>query len=383
MLARIELAASSHRRLLFDIMKLALFLPNWVGDLVMATPTLQALRSHFGSRLSLFGVMRPHVADVLSGTNWFEQQFFYDPRSKNPQLSCRHLVQRLRSEKPDAVLLLTNSLRTGLLAWCSGAKQRIGYAQYGRGPLLTDKLKFEKQNGRFAPSSTMLGYLKLTRFLGCPQGRCWPLHLDTTAEDEAGADVIWDRLNLPPGEKVVVFHNASEWGGPASSKAWPLRHAAKLARKIAAEQGLNVLLICGPQERAWVAKTALAAGHPRVKSLADQPLGIGISKACIRRSRFMVSCDSGPRHFAAAFGIPLVTLFGPTHTIWGDTKYKQTIELQESVSCGPCMQKICPLGHHQCMEELTVARVYDAVVQLLEQTAPREKICKPRLTVPA
>ena len=369
MLARIELAAKSPGRLLSTVMKVVVFLPNWVGDVAMATPTLQALRSHFGSSISLLGVMRPYVADVLSGTNWFDQYFFYDPRSRNPQLSCRNLVRDLRAEKPDTVLLLTNSLRTGILAWLSGAKQRIGYAQYGRGPLLTDKLKFQKQRGRFVPTPTMQSYLKLTHFLGCPREARWPLHLETSTEDELAADRVWEQLSLPQGEKVVVFHNAGGWGGRASSKAWPLDHAAKLARKIASRHECSVLLICGPKERAMAAKTALAADHPRVKSLADQPLSIGLSKACVRRSRLMVSSDSGPRHFAAAFGVPLVTLFGPTHTVWGDTNYDQIISLQTDVPCGPCMQKTCPFGHHRCMEELTVEDVYAAVTQLLDRTA--------------
>jgi len=369
MLAHIELAAISHGKLRSLVMKLAVFLPNWVGDVTMATPTLQAIRSHFGPQLNLLGVMRPYVADVLSGTDWFDKKLFYDPRSPDLQLSGRNLIRRLRMEKPDSILLLTNSLRTGVLAWLSGAKQRIGYAQYGRGPLLTDKLKFKKQGGRFVPASTMHGYLKLTRFLGCPQNKQWPLQLETSTADERAADVVWSRLHLPSGSETIVFHNAGGWGGRAASKSWPVKHAAELAVKLARDHGLTVLFLCGPEERAMAAKTVLAASHPRVKSLADQSLSIGLSKACIRRSRLMVSSDSGPRHFAAAFGIPLVTLFGPTHTAWGDTDYDRMISLQHDVPCGPCMQKTCPLEHHQCMRELTVKRVYAAVTQLLHSPA--------------
>ena len=369
MLAHIELAAISDGRLGSLVMKLAVFLPNWVGDVTMATPTLQAIRSHFGSQLNLLGVMRPYVADVLSGSDWFDKKLFYDPRSSDSQLSGRNLIRQLRLEKPDSILLLTNSLRTGLLAWLSGAQQRIGYAQYGRGPLLTDKLKFEKQGGRFVPASTMHRYLKLTRFLGCPQNKQWPLQLDTSTADERAADLVWRRLRLPSGSETIIFHNAGGWGGRAASKSWPVDHAAELAAKLARDHGLTVLFLCGPEERAMAAKTVLAASHPRVKSLADQSLSIGLSKACIRRSRMMVSSDSGPRHFAAAFGIPLVTLFGPTHTSWGDTDYDQMITLQHEVPCGPCMQKTCPLEHHQCMRELTVKRVYAAVTQLLQAPA--------------
>ena len=125
-------------------MKLAVFLPNWVGDVVMATPTLQALRSHLGPDASFIGVMRPGVTDVLGGTRWFDRQFLYQPRSKNPRLTSRNLVRCLRQEKLDSVLLLTNSLRTGILGWLSGARQRVGYAHYGRGPLLTEKIRFKK-----------------------------------------------------------------------------------------------------------------------------------------------------------------------------------------------------------------------------------------------
>ena len=348
-------------------MKIAIFLPNWVGDVVMATPTLQALRAHLGSDASFIGVMRPGVTDVLGGTRWFDRQFLYQPGSKNPRLTSRNLVRCLRQERLDSVLLLTNSLRTGILGWLSGARKRVGYAHYGRGPLLTEKLRFKKKGGRFVPSPTMSGYLKLAHLLGCPTEASWPLHLETTAEDEAAADRAWERLHLPDPRKVVVFHNAGGRGGAASAKAWPMEYAAQLASRVATDFDLSVLILCGPEERATAAETALRAKHPRVKSLADQSLSLGLSKACVRRSRVMVSSDSGPRHFAAAFGVPLLTLFGPTHRAWGDTQHTRTIELEHSVPCGPCMQKVCPLGHHRCMRELSVDRVYRAFTQLVEK----------------
>jgi heptosyltransferase-2 len=367
LLALIELAASQTTRLIFVGMKIAIFLPNWIGDVVMATPTLQAVRQHF-SQACLLGVMRPYVADVLGGTNWLDRQFFYDPRSRDPALRSRFLVRQLRQERPEMVLLLPNSLRTGILAWLSGAKKRIGYAQYGRGPLLTDKLKFRKNKGRFAPASTMDSYLELAGLMGCRQTAFTP-YLETLPKDERAADDIWHRLKLPPGKQVVVFHNAAGWGGQASAKLWPHEYAAELAHQLATRLGLSVLLLCGPRERAAAADIALRAAHPDVKSLADQPLSIGLSKACVRRSRLMISSDSGPRHFAAAFGVPVITLYGPTHTAWGDTHYAQAIDLQQQVPCGPCMRRTCPLGHHRCMRELTVDRVYKTVLRQIQNPA--------------
>ena len=75
----------------------------------------------------------------------------------------------------------------------------------------------------------------------------------------------------------------------------------------------------GPDERESAREIVRAADHPHVVSLADQPLSIGLSKACVRRSALMITTDSGPRHFAAAFGTPVITLFGPTHIAWTRT----------------------------------------------------------------
>ncbi len=153
-----------------------------------------------------------------------------------------------------------------------------------------------------------------------------------------------------------------------------MTHFAELAAWIATRHQLSVLVICGPQERAAALEIVARAGHPRVKSLAERPLSIGLSKACVRRSRLMISTDSGPRHFAAAFDVPVVTLYGPTHVAWGDTHYRHAVHLRREVPCGPCMKRICPLGHHRCMEELSVPHVAAAVERLLGQTAPTPRV---------
>jgi heptosyltransferase-2 len=78
-----------------------------------------------------------------------------------------------------------------------------------------------------------------------------------------------------------------------------------------------------------------------------------------------VTTDSGPRHFAAAFGVPVVTLFGPTHVAWTETYFSKAVHLQKPVPCGPCQQRTCPLGHHRCMTELMPTVVYAAADRLL------------------
>ncbi len=110
------------------------------------------------------------------------------------------------------------------------------------------------------------------------------------------------------------------------------------------------------------------AARSGVHSLADQPLSLGLTKACIKRAALLVTTDSGPRHFAAAFGRPVVTLFGPTHIAWTETYYPRGVHLQKKVDCGPCQRRTCPLDH-RCMKLLSPQEVFQEAEELLARCA--------------
>lgn len=345
-------------------MTLAVFLPNWVGDAVMATPALRALRAGF-PHARIVGVMRPVVAEVLAGTNWLDAQVLFDPRSAERDRRTWAVTRRLRALRPETVVLLTNSFRTGLMAWLSGATRRAGYSMHGRHWLLTDRLEPPRRDGKLVPSPVIDAYLRLAGHLGCaPASR--RIELATLPADEAAADAVWRHFHLPVGQQVVLLNCSGAYG---EAKLWPPAHFAELARRLAAERGRSVLVLCGPQERGLARQIASEAGHPRVCSLADFPSSIGLSKACVRRAALLITTDSGPRHFAAAFSIPVVTLFGPTHPAWSENYHPLDVHLQRQVPCGPCQQRRCPLGHHRCMRELSVDEVFHAAWALLERQA--------------
>src|SRR3972149_1954562 len=132
-------------------MRIALFLPNWLGDLVMATPAVRALRRRWADA-KLVGILRPYLADVLAGTGWLDGQWFFDPRAGGPFRRAWSVARQLRREKFDLAILFTNSLRTALVAWWGRAKQRIGYVRYGRGPFLTGKLPPRRHRGKLIPA---------------------------------------------------------------------------------------------------------------------------------------------------------------------------------------------------------------------------------------
>ena len=338
-------------------MKACVFLPNWVGDLVMATPTLRALRRHLGGEARIVGIMKPYLADVLAGMPWLDEIWFYDRGSTDPGVRPPALAHRLRRARFDLCLLLTNDFLSAFLAWAGRSAERVGYARYRRGPLLTRKLHPLRAGGRFVPFSTLDYYLQLAYALGCPPEPA-RMEITTTAEDERRADDAWSKLGIRPGAEVVALNSSGAYG---AAKLWPNEHFAELARRIAVEMGFDVLVICGPQERERAALIEKLAGHERVRSLAGQELPLGLTKACLKRSRLLITTDSGPRHFAAAFGRPVITLFGPTHQAWSDTHYSCDTPLQLALGCGPCQQRECPLGHHRCMRELSVDFVWAEV----------------------
>lgn len=348
-------------------MKIVVFCPNLVGDTVMATPTLRALRKGFAGA-EILGVIKPHVSPTLDGAPWLDDRVLFDPRSSDPEVRSRAVLGRLRSDRADLVILLPNSFRSALMAWLSGAPRRVGYDRGGRGPLLTDRLKSPRdKRGRFLPTPIVETYAGIVRHLGCPI-ESTRTELFTTDADEAAADRVWARLELS-GRSPVVCLNTGGAFGPA--KNWPVEHFAALARRFANESDVSVLVLCGPSERLAALEITARADHPRVVSLADQPLSLGLSKACVRRSALLISTDSGPRHFASAFRVPVVTLFGPTHIAWTRTHHPQALHLFHPVTCGPCQKPECPRGHHRCMRELTPDAVYEAALRLLPRSLAR------------
>lgn len=342
-------------------MRLAVFCPNLIGDTVMATPTLRALRRTFpGARID--AILRPNVAPTLDGCPWVDGRVLFHHRSPHAEHRTRAVVTMLRESRYDTILLLPNSFRSSLLAVLAGIPRRVGYARGGRSILLTDRLAPPvDRRGRYVPTPAVGYYLALARRLGCAVDSIRP-ELFTTPVEEAAADHAWARLGLSSGRPVVCLNTGGAFG-PA--KSWPEGHFAALARRLVEERDADVLVLCGPAEREVARRIAAAAAHPRIFSLADEELSIGLTKSCVRRSQLLVTTDSGPRHFAAAFGVPVVSLFGPTHIAWTRTAYPLAVHLQQPVPCGPCQQGICPEGHHRCMVDLRPDAVFSASTRLL------------------
>jgi heptosyltransferase-2 len=318
---------------------------------------------------------------VLAGSPWFDESIVYAkpsksskggaPQSVSPELLWPAVRQRLREARLDKVVLLTNSLRTGWMAYRSGTAERIGTVGNLRGPLLTTKVYPPRRGRRSVTLPAINGYLQVVQAAGA-EPESPTLELNTTAIDERAADAVWRRLGWPDNARVAVLNTGGAFG---AAKDWPAEHFADLANRLASERGLYVLINCGPAERQAVSRIVASANHPQVASLADEPeLPIGLTKAMIRRAALLVTTDSGPRFFGVAFNVPTVTLFGPTSIQFTLTGAPHETCVSLGLDCQPCMQRTCPLAHHRCMRDLTVNRVLAAIDATLTSCGSRTRM---------
>lgn len=354
--------------------RLAIVLPNWIGDVVMATPMLRAVREQWPAA-QLVGVLRPYVSPVLDGSPWLDERLLFDPHSTDRRQRTFGVARALRERQIDTVLLLTNSLRAAFVAWWSGARTRIGFVRNGRGGLLTHKLYAPRSRGGYLPVPAIDYYLQIAQAAGCfVESR--RMELATTESEERLADRVGAALGLTSARRLVLFNTG---GAKGAAKDWPREHFVDLARRTLACSEASIVVLCGPNERETAAHIERAVGDRRLASLAnpavlpliDRAVGLGLAKALVRRSSLLVTTDSGPRHFAHAFDVPVITLYGPTDPAWTEPYHARSLALTNPVPCGPCARRVCPLGHHRCLRDLSVDRVFRAVAEMLESTSRR------------
>lgn len=306
--------------------------PSWVGDVVMATPALRRVRTTLrGATIAL--LHKPGIAGVVEGFDAPEAEgglgLVDELIVSHPGgvMGHKHTAAKLRHGRFDTALLLTNSFSTALTARMAGIPRRIGYDRDGRGLLLTHRLRAPRAGGGWAmvpavdyywhaagalvaqPTGTADRELEPANELGehrLPVGVC--LELAVSERDEAAADALLRRAEID-GERFAILNP----GGNNPAKRWPAHRFAELARWLRDVHGLRVLVNGSPAEADLAASIAEAGGGVGLPAIGGT---LGGLKALVRRAAVLVTNDTGPRHFAAALGTPVVTLFGPTDHRW-------------------------------------------------------------------
>ncbi|XZE32088.1 glycosyltransferase family 9 protein [Pirellulaceae bacterium SH501] len=355
-------------------MRIAVVLPNWVGDTCMATPALRAI-AELPSLQELILVGKPGPLSVLEGLSYADNQIVYKPRSKSKDcLSRRGAAAALRRRRVDAIVLLPNSLSTGMMAWLSRIPERIGFAKNGRGFLLTKPIAIRLRSAAGANIDWSCRpaidyYLHLAEQLGAKTSNK-RMELAVRECDRLAAHQLLNQVGFNLSRKLIVVNNAS---GSSPARLLPEEHVVRFARRLA-EDGNQVLFHAGPADRNKSIAYARAARHTLVRSMGEtESLPIGLTRGLISAADLLVTTDSGPRHIGVALGKRVMTLFGPTVVDLTRTYNVPELIMETSQTCRPCGKDICPLKHQKCLQELGSDRLYDEAQRALHASASSDR----------
>ncbi len=334
---------SGNRAIPLDRVRRALVrCPNWLGDTVMAVPTLRTLRGALpAAELWCLG---PWVEPLLEAEPGIGRLLGY-PRSWRARGA---LARELRRTRIDLALLLPNSFEAALHARLSGARWRVGYAGDGRSGLLTHSLP---------PPALRLhqveAYLGLLRPLGLAPAVTAPtLRVTAARQDEARR--LLGTVGLPSGVRAAAIQLGATFG---PSKLWAADHLAALAARLEGE-GIPVVFL-GSRSAEPLLRSVEAALPTPPRSLVgrDHPR---LLPALLAEFAVLVAPDSGPAHVAAAVGVPVVVLFGPTDPRLTAPMGAGHAALWRPPPCAPCFRPHCPIDH-RCLNAITVDEVAAAV----------------------
>lgn len=318
---------------------------NWVGDAIMALPALRAVRSRF-SDAQITILARPYVAAIYKNQHVCDSLLLVDDQND--------IVNELRAQKFDVALLLQNAFQAAWLAWRAGIPERIGYARDGRSFLLTKAVPVPHAGE--IPAHEQYYYLELLRRTGWLESTVAEtfIKLMVSEEDRHRASEFLLSSGTNPRNLCIAIGAGASYG---SAKCWPPDRFAELANRLQSQAGIDVILFGTSAESA--VSSAIAAGMRRPPIDLTGKTSIADLPALLSQCHLFVGNDSGAMHVAAAVGLPVVAVFGPTDPLGTAPVTPRCTIVQERPYCSPCFLRRCPTDH-RCMARITPAAVESA-----------------------
>lgn len=326
--------------------KILIVKPSSLGDIVHSLPFLNAIRECFPVS-AIDWVVAKGLEGLLDGHPMISKLWIIEKdkwkkitRAGETAQEILELSKKLKKEHYDLVVDLQGLLRSGLITASTRAPVRVGFSEAREGSRLFYTHKVEGGRDIHAVDR----YLKIASFLGCSIDTVqfpFPSPLDK-------ADI---RLRFALPERYAVLVPGARW----ETKRWPAENFGELASRFPLKS-----VIVGSKGDLDIAQTIVEHSRGNAVSLAGKT-DLKELREIMREAKFVVSNDSGPMHIAAALGIPVFALFGPTEPRrtgpYGDI---HTV-LSLAIPCVPCLKRTC--SSLKCMRELSAEKVSDAVIQ--------------------
>ena len=339
-------------------MKLLIRATNWVGDAIMALPALRAVRKRLASA-EIAVVARPYVADIYRDQEICDRLITYDPKGMHAGFAGRErLAIELQSQKFEVALLLQNAFDAAWLAWRAKIPERIGYARDGRSLLLTKRVPLPKSGE--IPAHEKFYYLELLRRAGWLDSLPDQSFIELIVPEEKRhyAREFLSQAGARPDSLKIAIGAGASYG---AAKCWPPSRFADVANRCQTANA-DVILFGTDNEASVSAAIAAKMNRPPIDltgktKIADLP-------ALLSQCHFFVGNDSGAMHVAAAVGLPVVAVFGPTDPSGTAPVTPRCSVVQQKPYCSPCFLRRCPTDH-RCMTAVTADMVETAAATWL------------------
>lgn len=331
-------------------------MPNWIGDMVMATPVLSELRKAYPSA-RITAMCRAPICDLLKEDPEVDELFCFSKTSSFSRRSDKkNIVEKLRHGKYDLGVLLTHSLSSAWWFWQGNVKMRLGYDCNGRHLLLNCPVPLPHNIERQHLVNT---YKMLLEPLGIPQSNT-PPRLFLADKEVQEARVLLQQHGVTKDSIIVGINPGATYG---SAKCWLPDRFRTVTEKLLANPDVFVVFF-GDQPSMRLVKQICFGLGTRVINLAGLT-SLREVAALISLCNVLLTNDSGPMHIADALGTKTVALFGSTNDIVTGP-YRNGVVIHKHVKCSPCYQRTCPIDF-RCMKQIEVDEVYRAILERLEQ----------------
>lgn len=329
-------------------------MPNWLGDVVMATPILIDLRKRY-PKASITAMCKAPLCEILKEDASIDELFCFK-RPENDFLRRelrRSIIGKIVQGKYDLGILLTNSFSSAWWFWQGKVKRRIGFKGNLRNWLLTDAVEFPSKIEHQVET-----YKRLLEPLGGAESDTKP-KLYVTEKEVAEAKELLHQRGFEGKGKLLGMNPGAAYG-PA--KCWPAERFKELAKLLLQRKDVW-LVFFGDSSAGELIKEICRELPERAMNLA------GVTSlrelACLIKSLdLLVTNDSGPMHIAAAFDVPMVAFFGSTDEQKTGPYGQSEAVLNKKVSCSPCFKRVCPIDF-RCMKEIGVDEVFRRIEKLI------------------
>lgn len=341
---------------LSEIKRVLLVRLRRIGDVVMTTPAITALRRGLPSAHISYVIETPY-RELIEGNPHVDEAIVL-PR---PLGAKRFLdaIRMLRKERFDVAIDFHGGPTASLLTYFSGAKRKIGYRIKYKGFAYDISLPRSVESG---PSHSVENHIRLVKALGIKVPESPPILLPEPSESEKNKIHGFFSDNHLLDSKVVVIHV----GAGNEFREWGIDNWASLVTSLVNHKDAKIVLIGALEDEKNAGQ--ILNRHPKSVFSQAGRLNLKELKELIAKASLYIGPDSGPMHIAATTPTPIVAMFGPNLSVYNAPWQAKATIIEKELDCRPCDQRNCISSDFRCMRTITPEEIYDACTPYLDSS---------------